>query len=322
MKNKVKLLSVMMAFLMLMIVSACANDTDEPQGSGGNGEAGELGELNVGLMASLDAFPIVLAHYRGYFEDEGLTVNLVPFSSAAARDAALQAGELDAVTADLVAVGLFVEAGLPMRATGGTGGRFTLVTNEGFNSIEDLAGETIVISQNTAIDFVLDQMVLRAGFELDHIERSIVPAIPERMELLREGQVTAAVLPEPWATIAIADGLYDITNTIEMGFVPFVKAFTDDVLENQAAEVQAFYRAYNRAIDFLNETPLEDYFHIMVDVIGFPAEVVDDLVLPEFTHNRMPADDVLEVTIEWLQSRGLVSEDMTVDDLVNTIAFD
>ena len=319
MKNRFKFLTViMMASLMLVLLSACTNDADEPQGTAGE----ELGELTVGLMPSLDAFPIVIAHYRGYFEDEGLTVNLVPFSSAAARDAAVQAGELDVTTADLIAVGLFVEAGLPMRATGLTGGRFTLVTNEGFYSIEDLAGETVVISQNTAIDFILDQMIMRAGFDLDHIERSIVPAIPERMELLREGQVTAAVLPEPWATIAIADGLYGIMNTIEMGFVPFIKAFTDNVLDNQPNEVRAFYRAYNRAIDFLNATPLEDYFHIMVDVIGFPADVVDHLVLPEFTHNTMPADDVLEATIEWLQSRGLVSDDMTVDDLINTIAFD
>ena len=319
MKNRFKFLTViMMASLMLVLLSACTNDADEPQGTAGE----ELGELTVGLMPSLDAFPIVIAHYRGYFEDEGLTVNLVPFSSAAARDAAVQAGELDVTTADLIAVGLFVEAGLPMRATGLTGGRFTLVTNEGFYSIEDLAGETVVISQNTAIDFILDQMIMRAGFDLDHIERSIVPAIPERMELLIEGQVTAAVLPEPWATIAIADGLYGIMNTIEMGFVPFIKAFTDNVLDNQPNEVRAFYRAYNRAIDFLNATPLEDYFHIMVDVIGFPADVVDHLVLPEFTHNTMPADDVLEATIEWLQSRGLVSDDMTVDDLINTIAFD
>lgn len=321
MKNRFKLLIFMLAFLMLMILTACTSDSDEPQGSNVDGN-GESGVLNVGLMASLDAFPIVLAHDRGYFEDEGLTVNLVPFSSAAARDAALQAGEVDAVTADLVAVGLFIEAGLPIRATGGTDGRFTLVTNEGFTSIEDLAGETIVISQNTAIDFVLDQMVSRAGFELDHIERSIVPAIPERMELLREGQVTAAVLPEPWATIAISDGLHEITNTIEMGFVPFVKAFSDDVLENQADDIRAFYRAYNRAIDFLNATPLEDYFHVMVEVIGFPADVVDHLVLPEFTHNRMPADDVLVTTIDWLQARGLISDDMNVDDLVNLIAFD
>ena len=321
MRYKYKFLTLLVTLALLTMLVACSNDADEYTENDLPSDV-NLSELTVGLMPAIDAFPIVIAHYNGYFEDEGLTVNLVPFTNSANRDAALQAGELDAATVDLVAVGLFANAGFPIRATGATGGRFTLVANEGFYSIEDLIGETVVISYNTAIDFVLDQMVQIAGFELDHLERVIVPPIPERMELLREGQVTAALLPEPWTAIAISDGLYGITNTIEINFNPFVKAFTDEVLETRQAEVQAFYRAYNRAVDFINTTPLENYFHIMVDVIGFPAEVVDHLVLPEFTHNQLPADDVLAATIQWLLSRGLISDDLTAEDLIHVIAFD
>ena len=326
MKNKFKLLSSIILYSLLFTLIACSdsvnNDNTSTESAEDNGDAVGLGELTIGLMPAIDSFPIVLADYLGYFEDEGLTVRLEPFSSSAYRDAALQAGELDAATVDLVAVGLFVEADFPIRATGVTGGHFILVSEAGFYSIEDLTGESVVISSNTAIDFVLDQMIQIAGFELDHIERVIVPPVPERMELLRGGQVTAALLPEPWATIAIADGFYEITNTVEIGLFPFVTAFTDEVLENQPADVQAFYRAYNRAIDFINATPLEEYFHIMVDVIGFPEDVIDHLILPEFPHNQMPADDVLSSTIDWLLARELVSENMTIDDLINTVAFD
>ena len=321
MRKKLKILILLMGCFLSLALVACSNDTGDYVENEAT-ENIELGELTIGLMPAIDAFPIVLAHYLGYFEDEGLRVNLEAFSSSATRDAALQAGEIDAATVDLVAVGLFIEGGIPIRATGVTGGRFTLVANEGFYSIEDLAGETVVISYNTAIDFVLDHMVQLAGFELNHIERAIVPPIPERMELLRAGQVTAALLPEPWATIATSDGFYGIINTIEIGFNPFVKAFTDEVLDYQLADIRAFYRAYNRAVDFINTTPLAEYFHIMVDVIGFPADVVDDLVLPEFTHNQMPADDVLDATIRWLLSRDLISEDMTAGDLVSSVAFD
>ena len=312
-------------FFLFMLV-ACSDGTDGDITLTGSGENNsddvELGELTIGLMPAIDAFPIVLADYLGYFDDESLTVHLEAFSSSADRDAALQAGELDGATVDLVAVGLFASAGFPIRATGVTGGHFILVSEAGFDSIEDLAGESVVISANTAIDFVLDQMVEFAGFELDHIERVIVPPIPERMELLRGGQVTAALLPEPWATIAIADGFYEITNTVEVGIFPFVTAFTDEILGERQLDVQAFYRAYNRAVDFMNETALEEYFYVMVDVIGFPDEVLDYLVLPEFAHNQMPDDDVLEATLGWLVSRDLVSEDMTIDDLVSTVAFD
>ena len=319
MRNKFKILIPLMGFVLLFTLAACSNDDDTDNNPS---DQTALGELTVGLMPAIDAFPIVIAYYHGYFEAEGLTVHLEPFANSANRDAALQAGELDAATVDLVAVGLFVEAGLPIRATSSTDGRFTLVASEDFYHIEDLSGETVVISENTAIDFVLDQMVQQAGFELDHIDREFVGPIPERMELLRENRATAALLPDPWASIAIADGLHGITNTIEMDFNPFVIAFTDEALETQQDEIQAFYRAYNRAADFLNGAPLEDYFYIMVEIIEFPADVVDLLTVPEFAHNRMPADDVLDAAIEWLLARGLISEDITTDDLVNTIVFD
>ena len=289
------------------VVVACSGNADGP-------------DLTVGLMASIDAFPIVIAHYHGFFEDEGLTVNLEPFSSASDRDAALQAGLLDGATVDLVAIGLSQEAGIvPLRATSSTSGRFTLVATESFNSIADLEGEDVVISYNTAIHFVLDQMVSIAGFEEDHIIREVIPSIPARLESLRARQVSAALLPEPWATIAIAEGLYGITDTVEMDFVPFVLAFTDEVLENQPDEIMAFYRAYNRAVDFLNSSELDDYFHIMVDVIGFPADVAAHLVLPTFTHNQMPANHVLEAAIAWLENRSLISGDMSPADLISTI---
>ena len=323
--KKFKFLILLTILSLSIVLVACSGDADNPETSS-NDESGELvvdelGELTVGLMASIDAFPIVIAHYHGFFEEEGLTVNLEPFSSAGDRDAALQAGLLDGATVDLVAVGLSQEAGIvPLRATGSTSGRFTLVANEGMYSIEDLEGEYVVISYNTAIHFVLDQMINIAGFEDDHITREVIPSIPARLESLRAGQVSAALLPEPWATIATAEGLYGITDTVEMNFVPFVTAFTEEALETMADEIKAFYRAYNRAVDFLNTSELDDYFHIMVDVIGFPADVAEHLVLPTFTHNQMPADHVLEAAIEWLGNRSLISEKMLPEDLINTIS--
>jgi NitT/TauT family transport system substrate-binding protein len=332
MKNKFKILTLLMVFFLLFTLVACSDDADNYQmldeempvdDVDDNSNPVELGELTVGLMPSIDAFPIVIAHDRGYFADEGLTVTLESFSSATDRDAALQAGLLDATLFDLVAVALSREADIkPLSVTGLTTGRFTLVANEGFDTIEDLASETVVISQNTAIDFVLDQMVSLAGFDNDHLNTLAIPAIPARLEYLRAGNVAAALLPEPWATIAMAEGLQEITNTIEIGIIPFVTAFTDEAIETMPQEIRAFYRAYNRGVDFLNASELDDYFHIMVDVIGFPEEVAAHLILPTFAHNQIPEDHVLEATISWLLSRDLITEGMTTEDLIDRVAFE
>ena len=319
-----KFTTLFIAFTILLILFACSEDdylTDVAQQEGE--ESAALGELTIGLMPAIDSFPIVIAHYRDYFADEGLIVNLEPFSSPSDRDAALQAGHLDATLFDLVAVGLFHEADIiPLRAGGSTTGRFSLVADAGFETIADLAGETVVIAQNTAIDFILDQMIELAGFDEYHIETLAIPAIPARLEYLRAGNVAAALLPEPWATIAIAEGFYEITNTIEIGVNPFVIAFTDEAVATMPEEIRAFYRAYDRAVDYLNTNDLADYFYIMVDIIGFPEEVADDLILPSFTHNQMPEDHVLDAALSWLLARDLITEGMTTADLVNSVAFD
>lgn len=51
-------------------------------------------------MASIDYLPIAVAQAKGYFEKEGLTLNLQKFFSPNERDAALQSGALDGCVID------------------------------------------------------------------------------------------------------------------------------------------------------------------------------------------------------------------------------
>lgn len=311
MKNKFKILPFLFGLLALITLFACEGNSPEA-----------TDELTIGLMPSLDSFPVVLADYFGYFEDEGVTVNIEAFSSAADRDAAMQAGELNGATFDLVAVGLYIEAGFPIRVTGNTTGRFTLVAQDGITHISDLAGHDVVISEHTAIDFMLDEMVRAEGYETNYLNRVILGPIPGRMELLREGQASAALLPEPWATMAIMDGFVNITDTVELGMNPFVIAFSDETINELPEAIRAFYRAYNRAVDYINSNDLTDYFHIIVEEIGFSEQVADHLLLPTFTHNTLPSSDVLTAAINWLRSRDLISESITPDDLIHHVAFE
>lgn len=325
MLKSIKILISVFTFLIIFSLIGCNNDNNTNDQINNNDNIEEsLGVLRIGLMPSLDAFPIVIAHHFGYFEDERLSVVLEPFSGAGYRDAALQAGLLDASTFDLVAVGLSREANIvPMRVTGSTTGRFTLVARDDFNSIEDLAGEVVVISQNTAIDLVLDQMVYLAGFDADHLETVAIQSIPSRLEYLRAGNVNAALLPEPWATIILAEeGFHAITNTLEIGFIPFVTAFTEDFIENNPEAIRAFYRAYNRGIDFLNNHELEDFIHIMIDVINFSDAIADILELPVFAHNQLPEEFVLDSALEWLKNRNLISAHFTIQDFISNVAFE
>lgn len=73
----------------------------------GNVSATEKAALSIGFLKQLDAAPIIVAKELGYFEDEGLSVNLEPQLSISALLQRLSSNQLDAAQAPI---------GLPLSA--------------------------------------------------------------------------------------------------------------------------------------------------------------------------------------------------------------
>lgn len=303
--KKLKFLFIM---VIIALMSACSSSGSQ-----------EKEALRIGLMPTMDSVAIATAYELGLFEYHGVEIELIPFSSARDRDAAFQAGALDGATVDLIAVGLFNEGGFPVRATSVTTAHFTLIGQSHYFDLESLAGGTVMISNHTAIDFVLDQMLYVNGLPHDHVIREEVGNIPARFEMVREGQAEAALISEPFATMAAADGLSIISDTFQIDFNPFVFAFSLDVIENRADELRAFYLAYNEAVDFLNSSPTEAHLDMIINLIGFPEATVDYIQLPTFLTSTLPSDEIVEIALGWLQSRGLVSEDTAPESFTQEI---
>ena len=300
--------------LMMSLLVGCGNTETAPEPTANLSET-----IQFGVMSTIDAIPIVIAEERGFFEKRGLNIEIIPFSSAMDREAALRAGELDGLVTDLIGVTLANEGGFELKITGASTGNFTLIANESITSIEDLKGKTVLISSNTSIEHTLDRMLESAGLSADDIIKEEVPAIPTRMELLRNNQADAAVLPEPFVTIAKASGLVALTDTVEINFNPFITAFTQEAIDLKSDEIKAFYEAYAEAVKYLNTTPLENYIDIVVERVGFPAELKDQVSLPEFVF-ELPNNDDVNSAIQWLKDRGLITQDFVAQDLISDIA--
>lgn len=275
--------------------------------------------LQIGLMPTMDSVAIATAYHMGFFDDFNVDVELVPFSSARDRDAAFRAGALDGATVDLIAVGLMNGAGFPVRATSVTTAHFTLVGRPEFTDVASLEGHTVLISSNTAIDFILDEMLAFNELLEGHVERVEVGNIPTRFEMVRNGQADAALISEPFATMAALEGLAVVTDTFEIDFNPLALAFSLDVIESRHDEIVAFYHAYEMAVDFLNTQPVADYLDFVIDLIGFPPEVVDYVVLPTFLRPRVPEEAVVTKAFDWLVARGLLSQDAPLSDFIYDI---
>ena len=308
-----KLLFLVSVLVMIVLSAAgCGNTADKTAGNK------ELQEINIGLMPDIDSVPVIMAQEKGYFAEEGLKVNIQQFKSAMDRDAALQSGNLDGAISDMLAVAFAKSGGFDVKVTAFTNGSYKLIAGKDaeVNSVQDLIGKDVAISKNTIIEYVTDQITAANNMPENSLNKVVIPQIPTRLEMLQNGKLAAATLPEPMGSIAIYNGCKYITGSDELGINPGVMMFTSKAVESKKAELQAFYRAYNKAVAYLNDTDKAQYMDIVIEKSGFPTAAKDALVLPKYRPAGLPKQQDVTDCLTWMNQKNLIKQNYTYDDIV------
>lgn len=302
-----------------LTLTACQSDKSE---GASTSQEGEAVTLNFGAMGSIDTIPFVIAQENGYFEEEGIKVNLELFNAAKDRDAALQAGQLDGVLADETAIAIYQNSDMDMQITGATNGYWTLVATEQSNihSLEDLKGKKIGISENTMIEYLADDITTLNGIAAEDFEKVAIPAMPARLEALRNNQIDAAILPAPFNETAIADGAVEIETIHNTDIMISVTAFLNSVIEQYPQAIQGFYNAYNKAVDYINSTDISEYEDAVIKTVGYSEETRGNIILPKFKHNYLPDVEKVQKVFDWATAKGLLTKDITAKDVLNNVA--
>ena len=274
--------------------------------------------LRIGMMSSYDVIPYVMINELGLSEQYQLDLQLEVFTSAKDRDAALLAGELDGVLTDYIGVCMYQNADFDVRITGITDGDYVLVAgkNSGIASINDIAGRSIAISQNTLIDYTLDKILEKNSMESDAVVKEIVPRIPDRVELLRNDQIDLGLLPEPFASIALNDGAVYLGSANDINLYPAVSAFAKEFLDNKSEAVKNLYKAYNEAVEYLNKTDISNYEDTVIKTVGYPDEMKGQITIEPFRTSELPPMEDVVSAINWASNKELCSPDLTYDNLV------
>ncbi len=299
------------ALLGTLVLAGCGSEKQA-------GSKENLQTLSVGLMPDTDSLPFLIAEEKGYFADEGLKVDIQQYKSAMDRDSALQSGNLDGSVSDMLAASFAKSGGFDVKITSATDGSYKLVAgkSEPAKDVQSLRGKDVSVSRNTIIEYVTDEILAKDGLQGDDINKVIIPQIPTRLEMLQNGKLAAATLPEPMASIAIHNGGHLIKSSDDLGINPGVILFTDRAAKDKKKEIQAMYRAYNRAVDYLNNAPRGEYIDFVIEKAGFPAEAKDALVLPTYHKAALPEKQEVSECMKWLNEKGLINETYGYDDLV------
>lgn len=316
-KKGIALLLLGAAVIFLFYGCASETRTQEPGRSAAQ-------TLRVGILPNEEILPVYVAEQEGIFKKLGVNVEIVSFQSAAERDAAIQAGAVDGVEGDLLAVALIRQGGTPVKAVslamGATPaeGRFVLLAAPGTNiGVENLQGKKLAISKNTIIEYVADQMLLIKGMDPQDVNKVYIAKMPLRVEMLLQNQVAAAVLPDPLASYAELKGAKVLVDDTKLAdnISQSVFFFRDEAIKTKKTTINKFLRAYAEGAQKITENP-ERYRNLFNEKVQIPVELQKSYPVPTFSSLQLPSREDTQRVIDWLKAKKLLTEPYSFEDLV------
>jgi NitT/TauT family transport system substrate-binding protein len=309
--------SMMLLVLGAMVLSAC--------GGAAAPSAKEDPTLKIAVLPILDALPMYVADAQGYFKDAGINVEFVPVASAAERDQVMQAGQVDGMINDLtstvfynkdaqkIAIVRFARVASPDSA------QFSILASKdsGITKPEDLKGVEIGISQGTVIDYLTQRLLENAGLAVDDIKTTNIPKIPDRLQLLAEGKLKAAVLPEPSASLAVQGGAVDVLDDRSLPAVGTSEiSFSVNSLKSKPETVKKFLAAIEKATADVNGSP-DKWTTLLTDKKLVPAPLIGKYVLPKFPTASVPSEAQIKDVLAWMLAKNLIKAEVPYNQLVD-----
>ncbi len=316
--KRTKLTKIIAASLMgMMLFTGCGGGDAKDNNT--NAEP-----LKVGLLRIDDSFPFYVAEQEGLFEKHNVAVELQNFGNARDQSTALQGGELDVLMTDTVVTALSIKGGSDIRivamALGAVPeeGRFLVISapNSGITSPEQLVGKNVAISNNTMMDYLIDQF--EDELQLGELTTVSMPDLMLRTTSLLEGKVDAAILPDPLAAYAVAEGANIVIDDTKLNtnLSQSVVVVTTEALDGQQAQVAAMLDAYNEAIELINANP-DKYRAFALECANVPEALADTYPTPTFTANCVPTEAQIARVNTWLVEKELLAEPYSYEQMVN-----
>ncbi|MGX7025971.1 ABC transporter substrate-binding protein [Vagococcus hydrophili] len=320
MKKSTVLLGLLAA--MSVVLVSCGTEKPAKESTKDKKEEKNL-SLSVGTMPAVDSLPVYIADKKGFFKEEGLDLDLQSFKSPKDRDAALSSGNLDGANTDLIALSTYLQGGLDVKVVSQSTGNFSILTgNDEIKSLADLEGKKVGHLKNQAPYYFLNEALKKENIDPSKVGYEEVPQIPVRIELVKNQKLDATVVPEPFRTIGLANGLRELGNSNEMGIHATIFGFTAESLKDNKEAVEAFYRGYNKGVDYINEHKLDDYYDVLKEKIGFTDEIKDQVKLPEYTHAKQIEEEQLTNAFNWSKEQGIYKKEFKSSDILSPLLKD
>lgn len=298
--------------------------------------------VRVGITNSASDAPLFLSEANGYFEQQGLTVELTPFDSAAQMIAPLGGGQLD-IGAGAPSAGFYnaVARDLNLRIVADKGSmpegygymplmvRKDLVDSGEFDGVEDLAGRRVAEpAQATATSSTLSTILASAGLSYDDVEHQFV-GFAEHPTAFENGAIDASLTTEPAATVAERAGTAvrfatppDFYDNQQLAVVLYSGDFIASQPEVGACFMTAYLQGVRDYVDALEDGALagpnaDEVIQVVTEATGLDpdlyAEITPNYVDPNGAVNR----ESLQKDYDFFAENGFLEGEVDLDAIVD-----
>jgi NitT/TauT family transport system substrate-binding protein len=270
--------------------------------------------IKFGILPAEAAIPIIIAKEKGFYEKEGVKVELVPFNSPNDRNVAVQTGNIDAIIGDIMTSLTFHEAGINMKITSDINEDFKLLTspNSGIDSFEKLDKKSVSVVPNFVLEYIMDEMAKKNGIEYKLVS---IPSFTARFEALLADQIDGVIFTEPQASMLVSKGAKVLATSKEYEIKAGTILVSEKTIDSNSGEVKAFYKAYNAAVEYINTTDPSEYSQVLTQY-GFPEAIQGYLGGGvKYAKAQSITNESFTDVLEWTQSKKLVEKSYKLEDI-------
>ncbi len=301
------------------LLAACSSGSNEPD------DGAALTEIKVGVLSNVAVAPIYLGLEKGFFEDEGLDVELVVASSGSAIVPAVSSGDMQFGFSNVASIITAHQKGLPIQLVapglyvngenGQDQGVAVAGSDSGIQSLSDLEGRTIgTTSLGGMFTLTMRHLIEEAGVDPSSIS-FVELSYPEVLAALERKEIDAGMLSEPFTTKALEAGHIPLAwPYLDSDPNLMISAYfaSDAYVESNPEVIDAFTAAMNRSLDFAQDNE-EEARRILGTYTDLSAEDQANMILPRWSSEI--DEKPLEFVAQLLVKDGQF-EDADISDLV------
>lgn len=300
--------------LLCSTVCCTGNSTDT------TAETIDSSALRLGVLPTAECLPFYVAAKTGVFDSLGLSVRLLTYEAAIDADTAFHQGHVDAVCTDLVKAVLWRSQGENIRLAMTADLQLYLVTarQARLKTGASLKEKIVAYTRNSALDYTADHMLALTRLGTEQLNKPQINNIQLRMQMLLNAQYDGALLPEPYASMAIAQGnnLVYQTSNLKQANPLFAVVVNDSTNKSRRQEIAQLAKAYDLAVQRIARSDSADAVQWMsyLPLAGIWPDSV--FTLPQLNPSYKPSVTVIDSVKQWLRGRSLLKNDFQNTELL------